>query len=330
LQADRQAEVVAQTGAAGGKSNYMSIRGFIATGAITLGTFVLLSGQTPGGQGFSSPQAAVKALVNATKNSDVDSVLKILGPSAREIVITNDPVADDNNRKAFVEKANEKVHVVSDRDQPSRMIVEVGASSWPLPIPLVKMNGKWYFDPEQGKTEILLRRIGDNELTAINVSQGFVEAQFEYAEEDPAKTGHHLYAQKLISTPGTRDGLYWKSDDPKDESPIGDLVAHALAEGYTDKTEPYHGYYFKILKSQGQHAPGGAMSYLENGVMAKGFAVLAWPSEYKVTGVMTFQIDRSGILFEKDLGDKTADIAGAITAYDPDKTWTPVSNSAGS
>jgi Protein of unknown function (DUF2950) len=171
--------------------------------------------------------------------------------------------------------------------------------------------------------------VGDNETTAMNVCQGFVEAEFTCAQLDPTKSGQPHYAQKFISSPGTRDGLYWESDDPNDESPIGDLVAHALFEGYTDKSQPYHGYYFRVLKGHGQNAPGGALSCLDNGVTAKGFAVIAWPSDYKVTGVMSFQVDRTGILYEKDLGENTADIAGAITAYDPDKTWTPVSNSGG-
>lgn len=295
--------------------------------ALALATCVVLCAQTPGGEAFPSPQGAAKALVNASRNNDAAGVLKILGPSASGVVITNDPVEDENSRKDFVEKANEKMQVLSDPDQPFRKIVQVGFSNWPLPIPLVKSNGKWYFDVEQGAREILLRRIGDNELTAMNVCQGFVEAEFTYAEEDPNKTGHPRYAQKFISSPGTHDGLYWKSDNPDEESPIGDLIAQALAEGYTDTSMPYHGYHFKVLTGQGPHAPGGAKSYLEEGAMTKGFAVLAWPSEYKVTGVMTFQVDRTGILFQKDLGDKTANIAAAITDYDPDQTWTPAPSS---
>jgi Protein of unknown function (DUF2950) len=308
----------------------MLTRRFIRLSALAIAGCALLSRQTFSAETFSSPQAAAEALVNAAKNNDLEAVIKILGPSAREILVTDDPVADENTRKDFVEKAGEKMRVVSDRQQPSRKILEVGNSNWPLPIPIVKANGKWYFDVEQAKQEILLRRIGDNEVTAINVCQGFVEAEFTYAELDPTKSAHPHYAQKFISSPGTRDGLYWKSDNPNDESPIGDLVAHALSEGYTDKSQPYHGYHFKVLKSQGQHAPGGAMSYLESGVMTKGFAVIAWPAEYKVTGVMSFQVDRTGILYEKDLGEKTTDIAGAITAYDPDKTWAPVPISGGS
>jgi hypothetical protein len=291
---------------------------------LTLATCALFCGKTPGGTGFATPQAAADALVNAVRNNDDVGILKILGPSAPGVVTTDDPVANENARKNFIEKANEKMQVVSDPAQASRMILEVGASNWPLPIPLVKTNGKWYFDVAEGANETLLRRIGDNELTAMNVCQGFVEAEFKYAEERPAKTTRVQYAQKFISSPGTHDGLYWKSDDPNDESPIGDLVARALAEGYTDQSMPYHGYYFKVLTGQGSHAPGGAMSYLDNGVMTKGFAVLAWPSEYKVTGVMTFQVDRTGILMEKDLGEKTADIAHAISNYDPDQTWAPV------
>jgi hypothetical protein len=217
--------------------------------------------------------------------------------------------------------------VLPDPDQPSLKIIQVGFSNWPLPIPLVKSNGKWYFDVEHGARHILLRRIGDNELTAMNVCQGFVEAEFTYAELQAAKGGHALYAQKFISSPGTQDGLYWKSDNADDESPIGDLIAQALAEGYTDKSMPYHGYHFKVLLGQGPHAPGGAMSYLDNGVMTKGFAVLAWPSEYKVTGVMSFMVDRTGILFEKNMGDKTAELAPAIADYDPDDTWAPAASS---
>lgn len=300
---------------------------FLVTGALALTACALLAGQTPDGEPFSSPQAAAKALINAAKSSDVENTIKILGHSSRDILVTDDSVADENARKAFVEKASEKMQVVSDPQQPSLKVLEVGNTNWPLPIPIVKVNGKWYFDVNQAKHEILLRRIGDNELTAINVCQGFVEAELTYAEEDPTKSGHPHYAQKFISSPGTHDGLYWKSDNMNDESPIGDLIAHALSEGYTEKSEPYHGYHFKVLKGQGQNVPGGAMSYLDNGIMTKGFAVIAWPSEYKVTGVMTFQVDRTGILYEKDLGEKTGDIAGASNVYDPDKTWTPVPNS---
>jgi hypothetical protein len=307
----------------------MLMRSFVAMSAFAVAAGVVLSGQTPGGEGFPSTQAAAKALVTASRNNDAAGVLKILGPSASGVVITNDPVEDENARKDFVDKADEKMQVLSDPDQPSRKILQVGFSNWPLPIPLVKSNSKWYFDVEQGAREILLRRIGDNELTAMNVCQGFVEAEFTYAELQAAKAGPLQYAQKFISSPGTHDGLYWKSDNPDDESPIGDLIAQALAEGYTDKSMPYHGYHFKVLTGQGPNAPGGAMSYVENGVMTKGFAVIAWPSEYKVTGVMTFQVDRTGILYQKDLGDKTADVARAITDFDPDKTWTPAPSSAG-
>jgi hypothetical protein len=301
----------------------MSIQRLVAIGALAVAAFTLTA-QTPGGEGFPSPQAAAKALVDAAKSSDIDGLLKILGPAGRDIVVTNDPVADENNRKDFVGRAAEKMHVIPDPDQASRKLLEVGVSNWPLPIPLVKVNGKWYFDSAHAAREILLRRIGDNELTAINFCQGFVEAQFTYAQEDPDKSGRPHYAEKILSSEGKRDGLYWKSDNPNEESPIGALVAKALEEGYKDKSAPYHGYYFRVLTGQGQHASGGAMSYLDNGFMTKGFAIIAWPSEYKVTGVMTFQVDRTGILFEKDLGEKTADFAGAITNYDPDRTWIPV------
>lgn len=308
----------------------MSSLRFLRRGVFCAAAYAVMYGQTPDGQGFLSPKEAAKALVEAAKNKDVEGLLRILGPSARDIVATNDPVADEINRKDFLAKVNTKMRLVSDPDRDSHRFLEIGTTNWPLPIPLVKINGKWYFDVERGKKEILLRRIGDNELTAINVCRGFVEAEFTYAEEDLTKGKHQHYAQKIISSPGTHDGLYWKSDNPNEESPIGDLVAHALEEGYKDKSAPYHGYYFKVLTGQGAHASGGAMSYLDNGVMTKGFAIIAWPSEYKVTGVMTFQVDRAGIVFEKDLGDKTADIVGAIVNYDPDHTWSPASTSGGS
>ena len=244
-------------------------------------------------------------------------MLKILGPSAQDIVTTGDPVEDKNARKKFADSASKKLSIINDADDPSRRIIQIGADGWPLPIPLVRKDGKWYFDVNQGKDVIRLRRIGDNEISAINVCRGFVEAENEYYAKQKS------YAQRFFSTEGKHDGLYWASGDPNDESPIAEEVAKAMAEGYTAGNNPFHGYRFKILTEQGSHAPGGAMSYTADGSMSKGFALIAWPAEYKVTGVMTFIVNRSGIVFEKNLGADTDKIAPTITAYDPDDTWNP-------
>jgi hypothetical protein len=192
----------------------------------------------------------------------------------------------------------------------------------------VLVNGQWYFDVEQGKQEILMRRIGGNELDAIEVCRGYVEAQNDYAEEDRTGSGVLHYAQKIISSPGKHDGLYWPASSSKDESPIGDIIAKAFTEGYTNRHDPYHGYYFKILTGQGPHASGGQMSYLANSLMTRGFALIAWPSDYRSTGIMTFMVDKAGIVYQKDLGPKTPEIAGTYKAYDPDETWSPVETSA--
>jgi hypothetical protein len=282
-----------------------------------------LSAADPQGQAFTSPQKAALALVLASHQPDTAGLLKILGPSAAELITTNDLVADANVRSRFVERAKEKMIVVADPDDPNAKIVEVGYDHWPLPIPLVHSSHGWRFDIEKSKDEILVRRIGDNELTAIDLCRGFAEAQDEYLDRSRA-TGVRQYAQKIISSPGQRDGLYWPSSSPNDESPMGEIIAHAIAEGYTKKTDPYHGYYFRVLTARGPHAGGGALNYVVKGAMTGGFAILAWPSEYGSTGVMTFVMDRSGIVYQKDLGQGTNTAAPAITAYDPDTTWTPV------
>ncbi len=290
--------------------------------AIVLGIGLLCASQwfasaQTDGEGFPSPSAGAKALVKAAQADDPNAMLKILGPSAQEILSTGDPVEDKNARKKLVDLASRKLSVVRDLDDPSRRIIQIGADAWPMPIPLVQKGGKWYFDVAQGKDVIRLRRIGDNEISAINVCQGFVEAENEYFEKQKA------YAQKFFSSEGKHDGLYWESKDPDDESPVAEAVAKAIAEGYTTGKNPFHGYRFKVLTEQGPHAPGGAMSYIVDGAMTKGFAFIAWPAEYRVTGVMTFVVNRSGIVYEKNLGTDTAAVAAAITAYDPDDSWNP-------
>jgi hypothetical protein len=287
-----------------------------------------LDAATPDGRGFRSADAAAKALVSAAKSDDVAALISLLGPASKEILTTSDPVADQKIRQDFVARAAAKMKLVTDLKEPNAKTLLVGKDDWPLPIPIVQVKGQWYFDVEQGKQEILMRRVGGNELDAVEVCRGYVEAQNDYAEEDRTESGVLHYAQRIVSSPGKRDGLYWPAGGSNDESPIGAIVARAFAEGYTKRHDPYHGYYFKILTGQGPHASGGETNYLANGVMTKGFALIAWPSDYRATGIMTFIVDKAGIVYQKDLGLKTPEIAGAYQAYDPDETWSPVETSA--
>jgi hypothetical protein len=305
---------------------YFMIIALAIAGTLLVG--IPFDAATPEGRGFPSAAAAAKALVGAAKSDDVTALIAILGPASTEILTTSDPVADQQSVRKFAERAAAKTKLVTDLKEPNVKTLLVGKDDWPLPIPIVQVNGQWYFDVEQGKQEILMRRIGGNELDAIEVCRGYVEAQNDYAEEDRTGSGVLHYAQKIISSPGKRDGLYWPSSGANDESPIGAIVAQAFAEGYTKRHDPYHGYYFKILTDQGLHASGGEMSYLANGSMTKGFALIAWPSDYKSTGIMTFIVDKVGIVYQKNLGPKTPEIAGAYQAYDPDETWSPVETSA--
>jgi hypothetical protein len=302
---------------------YLNITVFVV--AVKLVSGIPLHAATPEGRGFASANAAAKALVSAAKSDDVTDLIAILGPASREILTTSDPVADQQMRRKFAAQAAAKMKLVPDLKNANAQTLLVGKDEWPVPIPIVKVNGEWHFDVEQGKREILARRIGSNELDAIEVCRGYVEAQNDYAEEDRTGSGTVHYAQKIISSPGKHDGLYWTSSGGGDESPIGAIVARAFAEGYTNRRDPYHGYYFKVLTAQGPHAPGGAMSYLRNDMMTSGFALIAWPSDYRSTGVMTFLVDKTGIVYQKDLGPRTSEVAGAYTSYEPDETWTPAS-----
>ena len=281
---------------------------------------------TPDGKGFPSADAAAQALVSAATSDDVANLMEILGPSAKSIVVTRDPVADRKVRREFAALAGQKIRLAPSRGKQNAKTLLAGKNEWPFPIPIVQWNGQWYFDTTQGKQEILTRRIGRNELDAIEVCRGYVEAESDYAEQNRSGNGVPIYAQKILSSPGQRDGLYWPGSSGNNESPMGEIVARALAEGYTNKHEPYHGYYFKVLTGQGPHATGGATSYLDNGVMTKGFALIAWPANYGSTGIMTFVVDKTGIVYQKDIGRRTAEIAAAYAAYDPDETWTPVSD----
>jgi hypothetical protein len=231
-------------------------------------------------------------------------------------------VQDKSRAEAFAQKARERSGVSIDPKNKARAILSVGTDDWPFPVPIVKVGGKWYFDSKQGREEILFRRIGGNELDAIQICRGFVEAQTQYATEIHDSSGVNQYAQKIISTPGKQDGLYWENSDGTPGGPIGKAVANAIAEGYAPGTTTgYHGYLFKVLKGQGPAARLGQLDYVIEGVMIGGFALVAVPAEYRVTGVKTFLVSYDGIIYEKDLGSDSGKIVASMERYNPDKTW---------
>ena len=270
---------------------------------------------------FATPEAALAALVQATSTFDLDALKQILGPDGDAIVSSGDSVSDKNAAAAFAAKAQQKNQVAVDPKNANRAIISVGDDDWPLPIPLKKTSGQWYFDTKAGRQEILFRRIGANELDAIQICRGYVEAQEQYAQEKHDNDQVNQYAQRIISTPGKRDGLAWRNPDGSWGGPVGEGVAKALDQGYSSRTEPYHGYFFKILKGQGPAAPLGAMNFIVNGAMIGGFALAAAPAEYRVTGVKTFIVSYEGIVYEKDLGTDTLNIFKAMEVYNPDKSW---------
>jgi hypothetical protein len=275
----------------------------------------------PAQKSFASPKEASEALIQATETFDVQALKEILGLHGEDLVSSEDPVRDKNNAAAFAAKAREKNQVDLDPKNSNRATLSVGNDEWPLPIPLVKKGGKWSFDAKAGREEILFRRIGANELDAIQICRGYVEAQNSYAMEKHDGAEANQYAQRIISTAGKHDGLAWANSDGTWGGPVGEGIAKALDQGYTDRSQPYHGYYFKILKGQGPAAPLGKMDFIVNGAMIGGFALVAAPADYRVTGVKTFIVSYQGIVYQKDLGPNTLDIFKKMELYDPDKTW---------
>lgn len=273
---------------------------------------------------FATPEKAAEALVAAAQSFDVPALTKILGPDGVDLVVTQDPVHDKNQSTAFAEHAKRKMSVARDSKNAKIATLIVGTEEWPTPIPIVEKDGRWSFDTKAGRQELLYRRIGRNELDAIEVCRGFVEAQHDYASERHDGATINQYAQRIISTPGKHDGLAWKSADGTWEGPVGESIARVIAEGYSSKYEPYHGYYFKVLKGQGASAPMGAMDYIVEGAMIGGFALAATPADYRVTGVKTFVVSHNGIVYQKDLGPTSVDQFKAMTLYNPDKTWSVV------
>ncbi len=277
--------------------------------------------QTQAQTTFASPEEAVEAIVQAAAG-DVPALLAMFGPEGRDLVVSGDAVQDEKERADLVRLAREKTTIVKDPSNPGRATLQVGNDAFPIATPIVQIDGRWIWDAAEGRYEGLLRQIGANELDTIAVCRGYVEAQQQYAALDPEKTGVKQYAQRVISTPGKRDGLYWKGGDGGPESPISEPIARAIAEGYTSKNEPYHGYFYKVLTAQGKSAPLGEMDFMVNGHMIGGFALVAWPAQYLVSGVKTFMVSHDGLVYERDLGEDTAKIASAMTQFDPDANWT--------
>ena len=272
---------------------------------------------------FATPKEAADAFIQAAGTYDVPALDQILGPGDEDLIASEDPVRDKNLAVAFAAKAHEKDSVVVDPKNPDRATLVVGNDDWPLPIPIVKKNGMWLFDTIAGRQEILYRRIGSNELDAIEICRGYVEAQQEYALERHDNSQVNQYAQRIISTPGKHDGLAWWNPDKTLGGPIAEGIAEALQEGYTDKSKPYHGYFFKILKGQGPAAPLGALDFVVEGAMIGGFALAAAPADYRVTGVKTFIVSYEGVVYQKDLGPDTLKIFNEMELYNPDTSWKP-------
>jgi hypothetical protein len=273
---------------------------------------------------FDTPELASEALIAAAERFDVAAMKEILGPDGVGLVVTGDAVQDKNQSAAFAAQAREKNRIVRDPKNSKVAILSVGSEDWPLPIPIVKDGKGWRFDSKAGRQEILFRRIGRNELDAIEVCRGYVEAQHEYASEKRDGSPVNQYAQRVISTPGKHDGLAWKGPDGSWAGPVGEGIARVIAEGYRDQYQPYHGYFFKILKGQGPAAPFGEMNFVVNGVMIGGFALVAAPADYGVTGVKTFIVSHGGVVYEKDFGSRTLDEFKAMERFNPDSSWHPV------
>lgn len=276
---------------------------------------------------YSSPEEAVEALADGMRSNDVRKISIVLGPHGKNIISSGDKVGDQEMRDRFIKYYDEKskIEMVTD----SRATLYIGEKDWPLPIPIVKTGQRWRFDTKAGKEEILNRRIGRNELAVVKVCEAYVDAQQEFALMDNDGDGLIEYAQNFRSSPGKKDGLYWETKEGEKPSPLGLFAANAKKEGYLkqssgDKPQPYHGYFYKILKSQGANARGGAYDYVVNGNMIGGFALVAYPAQYGSTGIMTFIVNHDGVVYQKDLGKHTTKLAEGMKLFDPDPTWAKV------
>jgi len=296
---------------------------FLAAAVVVMGlTFAGMAVEAAAKQkGFATPEEAVKAVMTAARNNNDKELIAIFGPSAKDLIFSGDPVADKQRRELLLSKYDEKNGLVQEK---GNMVFVIGKDDWPFPIPLVKKGDVWSFDTEKGREEILNRRIGDNELSTIQTMLAIVDAQREYAMKNISKEGIPEYAQKFMSDPGKKNGLYWETKEGEELSPLGPAIAQAKKEGYKkskNKPSPLHGYYFRLLKKQGEHAPEGAFDYIVKGKMTGGFAVIASPAKYGNSGVMTFIVNQDGVVYQKDLGKNTAKTSMEIKSFDPDKTW---------
>jgi DUF2950 family protein len=276
------------------------------------------------GEAFDTPQQAADALIAAAGNFDVPALTRIFGPEGDDIVFSGEFAQDRKHAADFAAQAREKNNVSMDPNSGSRAFLLVGNGDWPFPVPIVKKGDKWFFDSKAGRQELLYRRIGANELDAIAVCRGYVEAQDDYAFRQRKLYDVNQYAQRIISTPGKQDGLAWQNPDGTWGGPIGENIAKAIEQGYTTDSQPYHGYFFKILKGQGPAAPLGEMNFVVKGIMIGGFALIAAPAEYAVTGVRSFIVSQDGVVYEKDLGLTTLDQFKKMERFNPDKSWNPV------
>src|SRR5262245_16590394 len=302
---------------------------FVCVSAIGLrGATPAAAGALPGApapaiQSFATPQQAADPLVGAAERFDVDALKALFGPSIDDIILTSEPAQGRQRASDFVAKFREKQSISLDPTNKARAFLLVGNEDWPFPIPIVKRAGRWSFDAPAGRQELLNRRVGANELDAITICRGYVEAQEDYAFRGRERHGVNQYAQQIISTPGKQDGLAWQNPDGTWGGPSGEPIARAIAQGYK-KGEPYHGYVFKILTGQGPAAPLGQLDYVVNGVMIGGFGLVAAPAEYGVTGVQTFIVSNDGVVYQKDLGPTTREQFAKMERFNPDKSWTPV------
>jgi hypothetical protein len=276
---------------------------------------------------FETPQQAAAALIDAAAKFDTVALTEIFGPDGKDIVFSGEFAQDRQHATDFAAKAHEKNSVSVDSKTGTRAFLLVGNEDWPFPVPLVQRAGKWFFESRAGRQELLYRRIGANELDAIGLCRGYVEAQHEYAIQQRDGYDVNQYAQRIVSTPGKQDGLAWQNPDGTWGGPVGANIARAIEQGYTSSAEPYHGYFFKILKGQGPDAPLGEMDFVVKGLMIGGFALVAAPAEYDLTGVRTFIVSHDGVVYEKDLGPQTLDEFKKMDRFNPDKSWTPVPES---
>jgi hypothetical protein len=291
----------------------------MVAGLIMLTPLLLAASSDSGQKTFAKPEDAINALIHASGHDDTAALLHIFGPEGKEIAESGAPAQDLADREEFARLAREKFQVIHDSANPDRVTFSIGDEDWPFPVPLVRQNGKWEFDSAKGKVEVLAHRIGENELDTVDTCRAFVEAELEHATSPHDGSRTLQYAQRIVSSKGKEDGLY---SDQAAKALVPLSFANAVAAEENNGTpEPYHGYYFRVLNSQGSDSPGGAVRYIVDGKMIGGFALIAWPAEYGSTGIQTFIVNHQGVVYSKDLGPGTAQLAALITAFNPDKSW---------